>query len=172
MPELTKFLKLATRAIESDYFNLSIDGGNPIYRERVYCYELYHQLRLLWPNGSDFFLHGEVDKAGHPKFKPEGIGRLKPDLIVHQPGRMEGNYAVIEVKSTRAKIRGFRKDIETLLLFRSLAGYIRLIYLIFGDDPRSRLIQRLEVASKQIAGADQIEVWHHAAPGMSAIRKP
>jgi hypothetical protein len=48
MNELSDVLAEATAAIEARYFRLPIAGGDPIYRERVYCYELYHQMRLLW----------------------------------------------------------------------------------------------------------------------------
>jgi hypothetical protein len=47
MDELTGILAAATAAIEPGYFRLNIDGGSPVYRERVYCYELYHQMRSL-----------------------------------------------------------------------------------------------------------------------------
>jgi hypothetical protein len=65
MQELTNLLAGATAAIEPEYFRLSIHGGVPAYRERVYCYELYHQMRALWPEGCPFWLNGEVDKAAH-----------------------------------------------------------------------------------------------------------
>ena len=45
--ELTNILKKATESIEGQYFQLSLDGGDPVYRERLYCYELYHQIRCL-----------------------------------------------------------------------------------------------------------------------------
>ena len=45
-------LTAATAAVGSEYFLLPVaraDGGEPLllYRERVYSYELYHQLRHL-----------------------------------------------------------------------------------------------------------------------------
>jgi hypothetical protein len=41
-------LAQATQAIEASYFLLPIAGRDrPIKRERVYCYELFHQLRSL-----------------------------------------------------------------------------------------------------------------------------
>lgn len=44
MQELPDLLIRATKAIEGGYFHLALAGGTPVYRERVYCYELYHQL--------------------------------------------------------------------------------------------------------------------------------
>ena len=48
MEQLTDILRQATAAIGRDYFLLPIHGAAPVYRERVYCYELYHQMRLRW----------------------------------------------------------------------------------------------------------------------------
>lgn len=49
MQELTTLFEEATRLIPKSYFHVQIEDGDPIYRERVYCHELYHQLRFLWP---------------------------------------------------------------------------------------------------------------------------
>src|ERR1700733_8802407 len=111
MDELTEVLTKATAAIECGYFHFNIAGGPSIYRERVYCYELYHQMRCLWPANS-FYLNGEVDKAGHPLLSD--LRSKKPDLLVHRPGDEHGNHAVIEVKPSRVDDDDIRKDIETL----------------------------------------------------------
>src|ERR1700683_1803216 len=113
MDELTGILAAATAAIGPGYFRLNIDGGSPVYRERVYCYELYHQMRLRWPSSCPFVLNGEVDKAAHPILMKLGASGAKPDMLVHRPGRMAGNYAVIEIKSENASRTGIRKDIAT-----------------------------------------------------------
>ena len=80
----------ATRSVEPTYFHLNIHGGDDVYRERVYCYELYHQMRCCWPKGCPFYLNGEVDKAAHPILKQLGASYAKPDLLVHRPGYMGG----------------------------------------------------------------------------------
>jgi hypothetical protein len=89
MQELSDVLQAATSAIEPMYFRLEIDGGDPVYRERVYCYELYHQMRLRWPNGCPYYLNGEIDKAAHPILMQLGAAHAKPDLLIHQPGYMQ-----------------------------------------------------------------------------------
>jgi hypothetical protein len=109
MHELSDLLAKATAAIEPGYFRLSIHGRDPVYRERVYCYELYHQMRKLWPNDCAFCLNGEVDKAAHPILMTLGADGFKPDLLVHRPGDMGGNHAVMEVKSARAVRSGSPK---------------------------------------------------------------
>jgi len=80
--------------IDAHYFQLPIAGNEePIYRERVYCYELYHQLRCMLGNGFPYKLNGEVDKNGHPIIR----NAKKPDFIIHKPGDMEYNLVVIEI---------------------------------------------------------------------------
>lgn len=118
MEELTSILQKATAGIAPSYFHLNLDGGDPVYRERVYCYELYHQMRMRWPAQTSFYLNGEVDKAGHPKMVELRDRFPKPDLLVHQPGYMTGNFAVIEVKCESASRGGIIKDLETLSFFR------------------------------------------------------
>src|SRR5438105_4632194 len=108
MQELTSLLETATAAIEPSYFRLPIDGGDSVYRERVYCYELYHQMRSRWPRHCSFSINGEIDKAAHPILRLLGADRTKPDLLVHQPGSMAGNYAILEVKSALTRNRGIK----------------------------------------------------------------
>jgi hypothetical protein len=171
MDELSNILTEATRSIEPGYFRLNIDGGDPVYRERVYCYELYHQMRLKWPAGCSFCLNGEIDKASHPILSRLGADYAKPDLLVHSPGHMSGNHAIIEVKSTRASPSGIKKDIATLSLFRSAVRYERAIYLIYGDriDAMLRRIQRAAAIAEDLA---PIELWLHERAGEPAVRGP
>lgn len=100
MENLDQILRDATVKIDRQYFLLPIHGAASIYRERVYCYELYHQMRLLWPRDSEWFLNGEIDKQGYPQYPPNF--RLKPDLLVHVPGQAQ-NFAAIEVKPVVVK---------------------------------------------------------------------
>ena len=61
-----EILRRASRNVQEQWFQLPISGGDPVYRESVYCYELYHQMRCRWPKGTDCILCGEVDKGGTP----------------------------------------------------------------------------------------------------------
>lgn len=169
MEELTVILERATAAIEPGYFQLSIHGGMPVYRERVYCYELYHQMRLLWPHGCAFYLNGEVDKAAHPILMKLHADGYKPDFLVHQPGNMAGNHAVMEVKSARAAPGGFVKDLKTLALFRSAVGYQRAIYLIYGNEIDDQLVDRIARGAAKAGLAVPIELWLHVNAGEPAF---
>lgn len=155
MDQLDEILREATRCIAQEYFNLSVAGGPPVWRERVYCYELYHQTRVLWPEGCQYSLTGEVDKRAHPILKWLEARQAIPDLLIHTPGIMAGNHAVIEVKSHLATRRGIEKDVETLLQFREKVGYERAIYLIYGPD--------LPLQQEDLPGG--IELWWHRTAG-------
>jgi hypothetical protein len=69
MEQFTQILREATAAIPPEYFLLPIHGGDSVYRERVYCYEFYHQMRRLWPPDCPYRLNGEVDKRSIPTFR-------------------------------------------------------------------------------------------------------
>lgn len=165
---LTQILQEATAGVTQDYFEVQIDGGDPTYRERVYCYELYHQMRLRWPPGTDYFLNGELDKRAHPILSKLGAGYVKPDLLVHHPGDMKRNHAIMEVKSTNASAAGMRKDLHTLSIFVSRVRYQRAIYLIFGDAALAVAGRVMEIAG-QIAELQQIELWLHHAASTEAV---
>jgi len=168
MNEFTEILGNATGAIEASYFRLNIDGGNPVYRERVYCYELYHQMRRRWPAECDFELNGELDKAAHPILKKLGAAHAKPDLLVHRPGHMSWNHAIIEVKKAEAPNDGIRKDIHTLDLFLRNVGYQRAIYLFFGHAANDRLVERVQTIADEFAELKPIEIWIHQKVGQPA----
>lgn len=168
MDELSQILSTATRSIENGYFHLNIDGGDPKYRERVYCYELYHQMRLLWPAGTPYYLNGEVDKASHPILSQLGADYAKPDLLVHQPGYMSGNHAVIEVKTATAPANGIKKDLETLSLFVNRVNYERAIYLFYGDEADEALVERVINLAAATQHQASIELWLHQEVGRPA----
>jgi hypothetical protein len=147
MDEFTDVLTHATRDIAPEYFLLPIHGGEARYRERVYCYELYHQMRQRWPRESRYFLNGEADKQAHPYFVARGDAP-KPDLIVHIPGT-GANYAVIEVKSVMAADAGIRGDLQKLTRFRNEIGYKRALYLIYGAAP-AEVLERVRNAGATV----------------------
>lgn len=166
--ELTDILMAATAHIGPEYFRLPVHGGGPVYRERVYCYELYHQMRLRWPAEGPFRLNGEVDKSAHPILSQLGASYAKPDLLVHGPGDMGLNYAIIEAKSLMARPAGIRKDLKTLLLFRTSVGYERAIYLIYGGEDLDYVCGAIKRIAKAMQNLPSIEVWAHQQVGHPA----
>jgi len=170
MEELNQIIHDATAAVNSDYFTLDIAGGTAVFRERVDCYELYHQMRRRWPqkDACRFILSGEVDKAGHALLQELGADGAKPDLLVHRPGHMEDNLAIIEVKHSTA-LEGIRKDLATLDLFIRNVKYQRAIYLIYGGFANERTAERICAEAKELGVKSSIEIWLHDSCGSPAV---
>ena len=156
---LIKSLIKAAENMDAHYFQLPIaEGDEPKYRERVYCYELYHQLRCILGDSFPYKLCGEVDKAGHPIIRKA----KKPDFIIHQPGNMEHNLAVIEVKPVTVKDRldKLRKDLETLKYFlNNEPRYYRAIMLIYGCD-NDDLPKNIKQEIESIDDPRIVVLWH------------
>jgi len=149
-------LKNATAKIDSQFFKLSRAGycEEQIFRERVYCYELYHQLRYTIDDNFPYQLNGEVDKRGHSFIK----GEFKPDFIVHIPGDMKNNLAVIEVKPTNAEKVKIKEDIDKFKVFLE-ADYYKAIMLIYGDDKSKVDYAQFEIAQSP-QSVDILLLWH------------
>ena len=165
---IERFLELlvdATALIPSSYFQLPVAGmRKPILRERVYCYELYHQLRALMERDGSFAecaLNGEIDKQGNPIIRP-----CSPDFVLHVPGRMQ-NFVILEVKPINGSDAGIRKDITTIEYFLSTEiGYTNGVHLVYGDGP----INRFVAAWQQRRPAADIDLVWHRQPGERAQR--
>ncbi len=123
----------ATARITAEYFQLPVANAESAYRERVYCYELYHQLRSEWQQ-FPFSLGGEVDKGGHPHFRGGPYANSKPDLLVHHPGDMGRNLACVEVKPCTRPYAEFRDDLKKLTWFCRHAEYHGAIFLVYGAE--------------------------------------
>ncbi len=176
MDELSEILGSATAGVESPYFQLNIDGGDPVFRERVYCYELYHQLRMKWPAQCPYVLNGEIDKSAHPILSTLGIGHAKPDFLIHTPGDMKGNHAIIEVKHDLSTA-GVQKDLEILNLFVERARYTRAIYLVYGPKANKSGIASVKAIAEKFDNLAPIELWIHDEVGRPAthvdtLRRP
>ena len=170
MDELNQIISESTEAVDEMYFQLNIDGGDPIYRERVYCYELYHQMRSRWPKETKYYLNGEIDKAAHPILRELGIGNKKPDFLIHTPGYMAGNFAIIEVKHINAARKDIIKDLETLSNFVNRVGYKKAIYLFYGYQSPDTIIEIVNNELKNIkVDLGPIELWFHSDVHSSAL---
>ena len=89
------------------------EESKTIKRERVYAYELYHQMRCLQESSekwADYAFNAEIDKSGHPIIRH----RFNPDMVIHQQGTMSKNLCAIEIKTDPTALRGIEKDFYTL----------------------------------------------------------
>jgi hypothetical protein len=164
--DVIKAIETATSGISDKYFALPVAGlEHPLSRERVYCYELYHQMRLALSQ-STFTLTAEPDKQGTPAFQKDK--KPKPDLILHDPGSHENNNAVLEVECSPTK-RHLIKDLRTLKLMQS-KGYNHLIILLFGvsEVPWQRIKQAAEVVGLRV---DEFVVFLHKTVGRPATQE-
>ncbi len=173
--QLRELISGAARDVAPDYFMLPVadlQGGEPLiqYRERVYAYELYHQLRSRWP-AWEYSLGGEVDKQGHPIVHGGDLEGVKPDLLIHVPGEMNHNLMVIEIKASRpgAAINGraIVQDLRKLVAFRRI-GYAASIFLVFGESIEGfRELARNELG---LLDLELVDLYHHPHPGAAAQR--
>lgn len=111
-----EFVLQAMNNVDDEYLNVEIAvdyvGHKEIKRrERVYAYELYHQMRLIQEQKfkSEFTINGEIDKSGHKIIKEP----FNPDFVIHQQGKMGENFCVVELKTINKK-SGIQKDFHTI----------------------------------------------------------
>jgi hypothetical protein len=175
LEQLRNFITDATKDIAQEYFLLPVadrEGGEPLvqYRERVYAYELYHQLRRRWPPWR-YSLGGEVDKRRHPIIRDGCLKNVKPDLIVHVPRDMNHNLAVIEIKALPAEEKAVKTDLQKLIAFRNMdGGYAAAFLLVFGES-----VERVLDYGKRFRQAginiDLVQLYHHRRPQEPAVTR-
>ncbi len=128
---LEQLIKAITR-VDGEYINISVsDLPNNIYRERVFCYELYHQLRNLLGDDYNYMLDGELDKKSHPILSPK-----IPDFVIHSRGEMDYNLAIIEVKPIKSifdSITNLEDDLDKIIDFIEVGEYHYGIMLIYSN---------------------------------------
>lgn len=171
MNNLSKILSDATKNINENYFSLHRFEGSTVLRERHYCYELYHQMRCLWPTNNEYILSGEIDKNSH-YYISNLVGSFPiPDFLIHMPGTMN-NEAIIEVKTSNLQPTGIKKDITNLSVFVEKAGYKRAIFLIFGDGFTKEKLENIEKTYFSLnnsgVNVQPIEIWLHDICGNKA----
>ena len=165
--------------VGEQYIQLPVAGKEtPEYRERVYCYELYHCLRVVIDSQFPYTLSGEVDKMGHPYIRGNILDRVKPDFIIHEVGDMGRNLVVIEVKSVaNARKPGIKKDLRCLTAFRRVGQYRHAIYLIYGGDDRkfARIKANAASLSQELGGQEidlgLIDLYLHRGSGQQAEKQ-
>lgn len=162
----------ATRYVGKEYFQLPVaEMKMPIFRERNYCYELYHWMRNSMPTDFGYQIGGEVDKIGHPIIE-KYVGKVKPDFIVHVPDSMDDNLVVIEVKPIIGSKRGIIKDIKNLSRFLTPEiKYFRAVYLIYGDDSKSMdaIVELIQKNLGTIPKESFYLVWHRQSGNPAEI---
>jgi hypothetical protein len=146
-----QLLKRAVQAVGAEYCSVGYlanrDGKeHSKFAERVFCYELYHQVMIHWEQEGvpdKAVVHGELAKSAYFKTRLiaafEGRGTY-PDLLFHQPGSMDWNLVVVEVKGSRCRASDLKHDVIKLRAYLTGGRYAIGVLLVVGeDDPRSRV---------------------------------
>lgn len=164
--EFLTYLESSCKSIEKDYFQTPVAKEleqaptERVYRERVYCYELYHQLRINIKSDFPYTLCGELDKSGHPIIR----NNSKPDFIAHVLGSMENNLLIMEVKSItniKEKIKNLTNDYNKMSCFLNKANYYRGIMLIYGSiNNESNLDKKTTDEIEKNQDDRIITMWH------------
>jgi len=156
--------------ISREYFQVTTAGNkNKITRERVYCYELYHCLRLNNEyNNKEYKLDAEMHKGGHSiidEFKD--LYRVMPDFIVHKRGCMNKNLVVIEVKPAETSVKSTKQnnsiedDLTKLDAFINKAGYYKGIMLIYGEiNNNTNKIIKVKNKIREYENENLELIWH------------
>lgn len=102
-----------------------------IWQERLFAYELYHQLRLLWTEDprlrAHCVIHAEVRK-GYQRFANFDY---MPDFLFHLP-QPDQNHAVVEVKLVARSSASIAADLHKLVRFHDEFKYDDLIEILVG----------------------------------------
>ena len=130
--------------------------------ERPFHFELYRQLRLKFSNKlKNYVIQAEVEKSSHNS----GIGNLRPDLIFHIPGDIDGSSQLIhiEVKIAKSNNNAHLKEIiddeiSALVLFGPINELSETILFVKGDDSndeelnnrRDRVIRDIRSKNQEI----------------------
>ena len=146
--EFLNFLETALKNVDEKYWNVHSAEGEDFIRERVFCYELYHEMRKLQENEkgrreyhtfSNIDLYAEPDKRGWEKLEDDE--KKNPDFIFHKKAE-SNNLIVMEVKGK--KEGNIEKDAMTIAKNRirriNIApGYGERILVITQENPQGKM---------------------------------
>ncbi len=146
-------IRCAMARVEAKYILLEVAGGNPKHRERVYCYELYHQMRCLQEQcalQNKFTINGEIDKRG----PQEVVEDFNPDFVMHTPKSMKNNGCVVEVKvrsNSNSRVideNGVLKDLKTITCMMNCYEYQygALIFVDVTEEEATPILQAAKIA--------------------------
>ena len=168
MTPFEKALIHAAEKIEERYFLTKIrqanGGDKSVYRERIYCYELYHQIKVFCEYGQ-MSIFAEYDKSGSGFYAGTSLQRVKPDFLIHLPGNIENNHIAMEVKSSTARRSDLRKDIEKLIKLTDDHKFEIGVYLIYGKDA----VIKANIANEYIDNRSKIKIFIHNEVGAKAF---
>jgi hypothetical protein len=181
--DVIAWLVQASRLVAEAYMRLPVADADPQYRERVYCYELYHQLRCHWTSKFPYTLCGEIDKRKHAYVRGKYLDNIKPDFLVHNPEHMDpdSNLLAVEVKPANTSSMAIVQDLQKLTALRSAlknshdqsANYQHAIFWVYGGVPDAwkKLTGQLRGNRFDDVDLTLIRCFIHERPGRSAVER-
>jgi hypothetical protein len=111
--------------------------------------------------------YGEYDKSGSSIYKRSASDRVKPDFLIHSPGDVGQNFLAMEVKSSNAKKRDIKIDIDKLIKLKTCHDFRFCIYLIYGDNA----LKKGRVAASCVGHEfkSEIKIFIHSKVGARAV---
>jgi len=119
----------ALNSVDQDYYRIETTyDPHGVVRERVFCYELYHQLRISLTNDYPYKIHGELDKHGHREIQRQN--QKIPDFLFHIPGTHDENNVIVEVKGSLNR-HLIISDLVKIKSFMANVNYKFGVFLLF-----------------------------------------
>ncbi|MRX41326.1 hypothetical protein GJU43_18720 [Flavobacterium sp. LC2016-23] len=144
------------------------------FGERVFCYEFYHQLRILIDNeriNNPLFLDGALLQAEVEKMQIIELverfglrilrGRMSPDFLMHTPGNANFHPYVIEVKCEHElSSRKLLFDLEKIDQFITRYNYQRGIFLAINvnNELIQTRIDEIQERINELEGRNRIKI--------------
>jgi hypothetical protein len=150
--------------MKGHFFRLPQAGsGDFVLYERLYRYELYHQLRIALGDSYPYMLDGGFGAEG----RPHAPGVQKPDFRVHVPDKPNRNLVALGIKPAIAEKKDLKIDITSLdKCISGSSRYYRGVLLIYGDGKQNSTINSIREAKKLIRRFnDRILLAWHGGPG-------
>ena len=156
--------------VAPDYFCVELPDGSQAYQERIFAYELYHQVRLQFDE--HWYVNGEFLKGLSLVPRVNRKNRVIPDLVIHQPATMESNLLAVEIKSsmnlTAVRLLADLKKLEMLTDPHHGLGFSLGIMLIVNADFKQVFAQANKDLKDEIAQTlekgPRVAIWNIASP--------
>lgn len=162
-----RWLRYAISRVGPGYFG---------HAERVYCYELYHYIRVAMHSHEqahgpidEIFLHSELVKTvlsnnDAQRYEVWSLRGLRvPDFLFHTPGNFNNQIAAIEVKTAALSRESLMDDLMKLTELRQNYRYKLGIFHCVNTDTR-RLIELLTGMKEFHVNLDQ-DILVEVKPG-------
>ena len=154
--ELIMLIGEATKQVTEDY--LRVENKYPlsqIVREKVFCYELYQQLRNKLGVSDEMTVnYSEYDKERPWEYMGKA-GYINSDFVFHVPGSKPDEIIIMEVEGLINK-DGIFKDFSKIQSFVSKDHYGAGVFLLYNHSLRE-LVEGMDHRMNPFCGSEGME---------------